>query len=176
VVTRVTRATIEQLIVEVARNLDEPTDLYLLGGATLVWLGTARSTLDIDFVGDDLPDHPSQLHMALTKAGDILHLDVEAVPIERFVPPLKGSSTRHRLLASQGALRVWMFDPLTLALSKLDRGLASDVEDLQFMLATNIIALEQLHLAVEEVAPSAAAFDMDLRAMRRRLDALRDSK
>ncbi len=73
---------------EVLRTLGEqvPPDsrLFLLGGSALTLLGSPRPSLDIDFFGDDI--QPSELHRIILNQAKSLKIQVDAVPLDKFIP------------------------------------------------------------------------------------------
>jgi hypothetical protein len=50
--------SLSHLFAAVGARLEEPANLYVLGGGALVLLGSPRRTRDLDVVGSDLPAHP----------------------------------------------------------------------------------------------------------------------
>jgi hypothetical protein len=108
----------------------------------LTLLGSPRLTVDIDFVGDDV--NPNELHRQIIQIARELKIQVEPVPIERFIPLPKGSEERAIPIAQFGNLNVYVADPYSIALSKIDRGLDSDLEDLVFLIQRNHINLKEL--------------------------------
>lgn len=168
----VTRHSIEQFAHALSARISAPSDLFLIGGAALLLFGSPRATQDIDVVGSDGPPGGDPWRIALAKTITEARLDVEAVPFETFVPLLKGGEARHRMIGTYGQVRLWVFDPVAIALSKLDRGFETDLEDIEFMLRQGIITRQQMLDAIEEAAPRARAFDFDINQMRQRLAAL----
>ncbi len=90
-----------------------------------------------------------------------MHLELEAVPIEEFIPLPSEAGTRHRWVGQFGGLTVYIFDPYSIALSKVAHGFESDLEDVLFLLRQGLISLEQLAACVEEALPQAWDFDID---------------
>ena len=168
----VTRQNIEQFAEALSARFAAPADVFLIGGAALLLVGGSRATQDIDIVDSDAPPGDDPWRVALSRTIADVRLDVEAVPFDAFVPLLKGAEGRHRLIGTFGKVRLWVFDPLSIALSKLDRGFETDLEDIEFLLGQGIITRRQLLDAIEEAAPSARAFDLDITQMRQRLDGL----
>jgi len=168
----VTRKAIEQFAQALGARLAAPADLYLIGGAALLLVGNSRATQDIDIVGSDAPPDDDPWRIAVARTTSELRLDVEAVPFDAFVPRLKGGEGRHRLVGTFGNVRLWVFDPVAIALSKLDRGFETDFYDIMFLLRQGIVTRQQLLDAIEEATPRAHSFDLDIARMRRRLVAL----
>lgn len=50
----VTESQIEEFLIAVGEQCEPASMLYLLGGGALELLGSARPTVDLDYVGDDL--------------------------------------------------------------------------------------------------------------------------
>lgn len=134
------------------------TQLTLVGGSALVLLGSPRLTLDIDFVGDDL--RPSAVHQALMQAAKALNVYLEPVPLERFIPLPAGSAERALYIGRFGNLEVFVADPYSIALSKLDRGFDTDFDDLVFLVQNNYVRLGELERLAREAILYTRQFDL----------------
>jgi hypothetical protein len=133
--------------------------LTLLGGSALILLGNSRETVDIDFVGDDI--NPSELHRRIIQIAKDNKILLDIVPIEHFVPLPQGSEERVIPVGQFGNLNVFVADPYSIALSKIDRGLANDYADIEFLLAQGHIALDMLTKIVESTLAKAGKYDLD---------------
>lgn len=131
---------------------------YLLGGSALLLLGSPRETRDVDYMVEPAPDADAELKSALDALGAELKLDLEWVPLNEFVPLPPQAYERRRLIGQYGGLEVYIFDPYTIALSKIARGFESDLEDVVFMLKQSLVEfgeLERLFAAILPEAPEA---------------------
>lgn len=133
------------------------SQLVLIGGGALSLLGSPRLTVDIDFVGDDV--HPSALHLFIMQIAKELKIHVEPVPLDRFVPLPKGSAERSIYIGQFGNLEVYVADPYSIALSKLDRGFDTDFEDIIFLIHQSRISLKELERITREALPDARKYD-----------------
>jgi hypothetical protein len=104
--------------------------MSLIGGSALVLLGSPRATIDIDFIGDDVS--PNEMDSSIMKAAQGLQIPIDPVPIQRFVPLPAGSDERRIRIGQFGNLEVFVADPYSIALSKLDRGFDTDLDDIVF--------------------------------------------
>lgn len=134
------------------------SNLVLVGGSALALLGSPRLTIDIDFVGDDV--HPNELHQFIIQIAKELHIHVEPVPIDRFIPLPKGSEERQIRIGQFGNLEIYVADPYSIALSKLDRGLDTDLEDIIFLVRNNFITLDELERITRDAILYAGKFDL----------------
>lgn len=134
--------------------------LILVGGSALALLGSPRLTIDIDFIGDDV--HPSKLDNTIIQAAKELRIHVEPVPIERFIPLPRGSDKRTIRIGQFGNLEVCVADPYTIALSKLDRGFDTDLDDVVFLIQHGLIELGILESAMQEAILQAHQFDLNV--------------
>jgi hypothetical protein len=132
--------------------------LFLLGGGTLVLLGSRRLTIDIDFVGDDIS--PSELHKTIMQIAKEQKIYMEAVAIERFIPLPDGSQERTIHIGQFGNLEVFVADPYSIALSKLDSGFDTDFDDLVFLIRQNLVKVDLLEHMTEIALSRAHEFDM----------------
>ncbi|MFN8490363.1 MAG: DUF6036 family nucleotidyltransferase [Caldilineaceae bacterium] len=167
--TNLTLTEIRAFLTQLGERLEQPTDLYLLGGGALYLLGNSRATQDIDYVGNDLPDKTDILQNTIRQLAHELRLEVEGVPIDQFMPLPEGASARHRLIGRFGNVTVYVFDPYSIALSKLDRGFESDLEDIVFLIRQNLITLPQLEQYVEQAILRAKEFAMSPTELRKHL-------
>lgn len=167
--TNLTHDEIRVFLNQLGERLEQPTDLYLLGGGALYLLGNSRATQDIDYVGTDLPDKTDILQNTIRRLAHELRLEVEGVPLDEFIPIPEGASTRHHLIGQFGNVTVYVFDPYSIALSKLDRGFESDLEDIGFLLRQNLIALPQLEQHVDQAILRAKEFELSPAGLRKHL-------
>lgn len=82
-------------------RVQRPYDLYLLGGGALCLLGNTRRTLDIDYVGSDLPNRNDELASAIHSLAHEMRIEVEGVPIHQFIPIPQGAELRHQKGSAQ---------------------------------------------------------------------------
>jgi len=145
----------------VLRNLGERvppnSDLILVGGSALALLGNPRLTIDIDFVGDDI--HPSELHKMILQAAKELKISAEPVPLDRFIPLPKGSAERAIPIGRFGNLNIFIADPYSIALSKLDRGLDTDLDDIVFLIQAKHVNFDEFESMVRDALSYARQFD-----------------
>lgn len=135
-------------------------------------LGSDRPTLDRDYEGEEKAT--DELRALMERVALELHIDLEAVPLHRFIPVPPGADERHVLIGYFDDWKVLGFDPYSIALSKLDRGFDSDIEDVVFLLRRELIDFSKLGAFLEDMPQrSASQFDLDLAQMRVRLDLAR---
>jgi hypothetical protein len=149
---------LENALTQLGERLPPESRLTLIGGSALLLLGNLRMTMDIDFIGDDI--QPNELHRQVIQIAKELKIQMEPVPLERFVPLPKGSEQREIPIAQFGNLNVYVADPYSIALSKIDRGLDSDFEDLVFLIQSNYISLKELEVIVQNSISKAGKFDL----------------
>lgn len=162
----VTAAALRALMQGLGVRCSQPATLYLLGGSALCLLGSPRQTLDLDYAVEIAPEAEHEFLEVLADLAATLHIDLEDVPIDQFVPLPSNPAERRRLIGRFGAITVYIFDPYTIALSKIARGFESDLEDVLFMIQTGVIQYAELEDHFHEVLPRAAQFDIDPRDFR----------
>jgi hypothetical protein len=148
---------INSLLQSLGERVPAGSQLILIGGGALALLGSPRLTIDIDFVGDDV--HPSEFHRFIMQIAKELKIDVEPVPLDRFVPLPKGSTERQIRIGQFGNLEIYVADPYSIALSKLDRGFDTDLEDIIFLIQQNLISLDSLERIMRDALPQARKYD-----------------
>ena len=145
------------MLTAIGERVPPGSRLTLLGGSALLLLGNSRPTIDIDFIGNDV--QPNELHSQIMKIAKNLKIHVEPVPIERFVPLPEGSEQRAIPIGQFGNLDIYVADPYSIALSKLDRGHDTDIEDLVFLIRREYINLEELERIMKIGLSRAGKFD-----------------
>jgi hypothetical protein len=157
----VTPDTLMTLLARLGERCTQQTRLYLLGGSALRLLGSRRETLDVDYTAEVSPEMAPVFREALTRLADEFHLDLEEVPLAEFVPLPPLAHERHRLIERFGLLEVYLFDPYSIALSKIARGFESDLEDVLFLLRTGVIEWGTLEQHFRAILPRVAKADID---------------
>jgi hypothetical protein len=170
---RVNTQALEMFFQELGKRYEEPAMLYLVGGSALVLLGSDRPTLDIDYVGIDIPGLWDELQRLIDEIATEMDLKIEAVPYREMIPLSSDTEERHIYVGRYGTIDVYVFDPYAMALGKLDRGFPSDLEDIVFMLEHNLLNLPQFEKVVQDALPVADQYDMNPAQMQKNLNAVR---
>jgi hypothetical protein len=165
-------ARINAFLQALGKRYPRPATLFLLGGSALCLLGSSRPTLDIDYVGDDLKQ--DDLQRAMAQVAHDMQIEVEAIPIAQFVPRPAGAQERSVSVGQFGKIEVYVFDPYTIALSKIDRGFDTDIEDVVFLIRRNLITFEQLETIVLAALERANEFDLNPATARAHLQVVRN--
>lgn len=163
---------LETFLQELGKRYAKPATLYLLGGGALILLGSTRLTLDIDYVGIDLPDRWDELQILISQIADELDLKIDAVPND-MIPPLADTEQRQILVGTYGKLQVVIIDPYAIAIGKLDRGFPTDIEDVVFLIRRNYIQLAALEKTILEILPTARTLDLTPQQIQQNLTSVR---
>jgi hypothetical protein len=150
---------IRAFLISLGKRHPHSEKLYLLGGSALCLLGSPRPTLDIDYIGDDLKK--DELQLAIEEIGREMGLAVEPVPITRFIPIPEGEGTRSLFIDRFGNIDVYIYDPYAIALSKIDRGFDTDLDDVVFLVKTGHVDVNELEKIIDNALPQAHEFDMN---------------
>ena len=102
-----------------------------------------------------------------------MRLEIEAVPLAEMIPLPPGALERCRTIGQFGNVIMRVFDPYSIALSKLERGTNTDLEDVVFLLRKGFITDDALAEAVMQTLPVAAKYDISERELRRNYATLR---
>ncbi len=164
-------AALLPLLAELGRRLPQPARLFLLGGGALLLLGSPRPTLDLDYLGDDL--HKADWQISLERLAGELKIDLEAVPLERFIPLPPGASLRHIFVQRFDQLEVYIFDPYAIALSKIERGFDNDLDDVVFLIRSGYVDLDRLSEMLAAAMQRAAEYDLHPDTARQHLEVVR---
>lgn len=103
----VTSTALDIFLVQLGERISNPARIYLLGGSALCLLGNPRETLDVDYTFQ--PAAPESEIVINTLAAE-LHMDVESVPLDEFIPLPVAAEQRRRYVGRYGNLEVFIFD------------------------------------------------------------------
>lgn len=157
----VTSQAVLRLVTQLGQRVEAPVRLYLLGGSAMLLLGSPRATKDVDYDLDAGVAGAEAVQRVLTDIADELQMDVEFVPLGEFVPLPPGFEDRHRRVGRFGMVELFVFDPYSLALSKIARGFEADLEDVQFLHRNGLVHLDELRALFGAVLPDAWQADVD---------------
>ncbi|MBI5352427.1 MAG: nucleotidyl transferase AbiEii/AbiGii toxin family protein [Chloroflexi bacterium] len=152
------KSKLQSILTILGEQVPPASRLFLVGGSALTLLGSPRPSLDIDFVGDDV--HPNELHRAIMAKAKEMKLQVDIVPIDRFVPLPEGNEQRSIYIGQFANLEIYVIDPYSIALSKLDRGLFTDFDDIIFLIKNDYITLKELEQITNSAISKAGKFDL----------------
>ncbi|GAB4461589.1 MAG: hypothetical protein OHK0041_25400 [Anaerolineales bacterium] len=148
---------LESILTTLGEQVPPGSQLNILGGGALTLLGNPRPSFDLDFVGDDV--HPSELHRAIMEKAKEMGVQVDIVPIDRFIPLPDGYQERNIHVGQFANLTIHIIDPYSIALSKVDRGLFTDYDDILFLIRSGYIVMEELERMLKNALPHAGKFD-----------------
>jgi len=150
-------AEIQSVLQTMGIRVPPNSRLILVGGSALSLLGSLRPTIDIDFIGDDI--HPEPLHQIILQIAEELDIDAEPVPLDKFVPLPQGNEERVIRIGQYGNLEIFIADPYSIALSKVDRGADTDYDDLVFLVQNHHVDMDRFERIMQEALPHARQFD-----------------
>jgi len=125
---------------------------YLVGGTQRVYAGFRIQTERIDYTVQ-LEGNDQEFTTAVRSLIRELHLSVEPAGPGDFIPLPTGWEDRSRFIARYGRLDVYTFDPISTALSKIERGSSRDIDDVLALLRRSLISLPDLRVAFESILP-----------------------
>ena len=117
----VTAAKLKSFLQRLAERYPGPATIYLLGGSALCLLGSPRVTLDVDYIVEVALEDAARFRTILAELATEMRLDLEDVPLVEFIPLPPGARERRRAVGRFGQLEVYIFDPYSIALSKIAR-------------------------------------------------------
>ncbi len=156
----VTTTNLKSFLQRLGERCSSPATLYLLGGSALCFLGSPRVTLDIDYIAEVAEEDTARFQGMLSELAAEMHLDLEDVPLAEFIPLPPEAWERRQIVEQFGQLEVYIFDPYSIALSKIARGFEADIEDVVFMLDEGVIEFDKLESLFEQILPKAAEADI----------------
>ncbi len=162
---------IRDFLKQLSLQYSQPIKLYLLGGSALSFFGSPRRTVDIDCVVDV---SSKEFESTVEAVANELKLEVEIIRIDEFIPLPPDTEKRHHNLDKFGSIEVFIFDPYSIALSKLARGFETDIQDVLFLLQQDIIDIGILTKFVEDALPVAWDYDIDPNELRTHLNVVKN--
>ena len=156
----VTSTTLQAFLHRLGERYPGGGDLYLLGGSALCLLGNPRTTVDVDYIFELEVGSAEQFDAAVAELAAEMRLDVEAVSLAEFVPLPPQAYQRRQLVGRYGQLNVYIFDPYSIALSKIARGFEADLEDVMFLLHGRLIECGELERHFNTILPDAPKADI----------------
>jgi hypothetical protein len=137
---KVTKATLEQFMQELAAAARSRGNVYFTGGATALLPGFREQTIDIDL---KLDPEPSGVFEAIADLKERLNVNVELASPDDFIPNTSDWRERSQHIASVGQLQFFHYDFALQALAKLERGQAQDLVDVaSFIRGGHVTAAE----------------------------------
>jgi len=147
-----TRDRIEQFLRELGKRYRGGGRLYLVGGTQMVFAGFRGQTEDIDYTVQLEGDH-QEFTAAVRSLIRELNISVEPAGPGDFIPLPGGWEQRSRFVGRYGRLDVYTFDPVSTALSKIERGSSRDIDDVLALLDQGIVSIPELQSAFEAILP-----------------------
>jgi hypothetical protein len=132
---------IQEFMKALGREADRPAQVYLTGGATAVLYGWRASTIDVDI--KMVPDL-DRVFRTIPEIKERLQINVELASPDDFIPVREGWEDRSPFIAQEGPLVFRHFDLYAQALSKIERGHAQDVGDVDEMLDRGLVERSRL--------------------------------
>ena len=144
------RAKLERLMAAIGERVSGSGVIYLTGGATALWFGWREATIDVDIKPD--PEPPG-LFEAIAALKELLDVNIELASPDQFIPALPGWRDRSIFIAACGPVSFYHYDPYSQALSKLQRGHARDLRDVDAMRSARLIEPGKLAQLFREIQP-----------------------
>jgi hypothetical protein len=147
----VDRPRIEQFLTELGRRFRQSGRLYLVGGAALVHAGirpgSSATTQDID-----VEIASGDMYQTIGQLKQQLNINIEFASPGDFIPLPRQWQQLSRYVGRYGQIDVFYFDFYSIALSKIERGNARDLQDVALLLQQGVITLSELDRSAQEVA------------------------
>ena len=157
-----TKARLLQLLEELGQRFPHPATVYVCGGSSLLLKGAKTASLDVDLDFEVDPRHHSEWILLLRDLKERLNINIEEASPRHFLPLPSDWKTRVERIGRFDQLDVFHFDPVSVALSKLARFHAQDLEDVRHMLETGMVHRDILAQAFQEILPACEQFGLKL--------------
>lgn len=125
--------------------------IYFTGGATALLYGWRPMTVDIDLKADP---EPARFFESIAHLKDSLQVNIELASPSDFIPELPDWRSRSIFIERHGQLDFYHLDPYSQALSKISRGHARDMIDIQAMVSRGLVSKDRLLGFFSEIEPA----------------------
>jgi hypothetical protein len=129
------------LMRQLAAAARHPGRVYLTGGATAVLEGWRASTIDVDLM---MVPEQDEVFRAIPRLKEELSINVELASPADFNPELPGWDNRSRTIRTEGNLTFCHYDFYAQVLAKIERGHATDLEDVEQMIRRGLVDASRL--------------------------------
>jgi hypothetical protein len=147
----VDRQRIRLLMIALGAAGDLDTRVYFTGGVTAVLHGWRASTIDVDV--KIVPDR-DRLYRVLPELKEQLQINIELASPDDFIPVRPGWEDRSPFIARESRVSFHHFDLEAQALSKIERGHAQDLIDVDALLKRGLVTGPGLLASFEAIAPA----------------------
>lgn len=144
------RAKIDGFMTALAQRVRGPGRIYFTGGGTAVLHGWRDTTIDLDLKAE--PEPPGFFE-AIAALKEEIDLNIELASPDDFLPPLPGWKERSIFIARRGDLDFYHYDLYAQALSKIERGHARDLADVEALLARQLVRPQRLWELFQAIEP-----------------------
>lgn len=124
--------------------------IYFTGGATALLYGWRPMTVDIDLKADP---EPARFFESIAHLKDSLQVNIELASPGDFIPELPDWRSRSIFIERHDHLDFYHLDPYSQALSKISRGHARDLTDINAMISAGLIAKDRLLVHFASIEP-----------------------
>ena len=139
-----------EFLKKIGASATTPGDLYITGGTSALLIGWRDTTIDADIKFDP---EPGGVFEAIPKIKREMQINVELAAPDNFIPALKLWKERSQFIGIFGKVRVFHYDFVAQALSKLSRGHEKDLDDVRAMLDRHLLKIDDLVSALNEIKP-----------------------
>lgn len=146
---------LELVMDDVGRHPAEHVHVYFAGGVTAILHGWRPTTVDIDL--KIVPDSDEILR-AIPALKERLRVNIELAAPDDFIPELPGWRERSIFIRTSGKASFFHYDPYSQALSKIQRGHAQDVDDVERMIEEGLVEPRRLGELFGRIEPELYRF------------------
>lgn len=149
----VDRPRLVALLRALGDSFHHPARLYLSGGEGMIWRGLRGTTQDVDIAYQVADAHRDAWIRSLRELKERLSINIEEAQPADIIPIPPGAESRAEFIGRYGSVDVFLIDPYSVALSKLERGLGRDLDDVRALIAGNVIVPTKLRELFEIILP-----------------------
>lgn len=142
---------IRRLMAALGAEADADARVYFTGGATAVLSGWRSSTIDVDI---KIVPERDRIFRAIPEIKERLQINIELASPADFIPVRSGWEDRSPFIVRESRISFHHFELAAQALSKIERGHTQDLQDVETMLARNLVTRAGLLEYFDAIEPS----------------------
>ncbi len=148
----VTPERLERFLSALGARVRHPARVMITGGASMLRRGLRGETLGVDLAYEIDPRFDTEIALAIRDLKNDLDINVELAEPGQFIPVPSDRRSRFEHVGRFGEIDVYLDDPYTIALGKLDRGSESDLRDVRLLQQAGLVDLTELEAKAREIA------------------------
>jgi len=135
------KSKLMQFMENLGRQVQGAGRVYITGGGTAILYGWREMTIDVDIKAEP---EPAGFFEAIAVLKNQLDINVELASPDQFLPPLPEWQKRSIFIQRFSEIDFYHYDLYSQVLSKLERGHARDLKDVEAIASKKLVEPDKL--------------------------------